>query len=255
MAASSNKTLTELKEFLDFKAQQYESPSFIATDPISLVHRFTRKEDIEIVAFLIATIAWGNRQSIIKSGEKLLDIMGNEPFQYVLNYTDQACPRFVHRTFNEVDLNGFLLALNHIYQNGDLECAFSTDKTASTLYDHICAFRERFVPNLEKRTLKHVADPTKGSAAKRLVMFLRWMVRSNVNGVDFGIWTSIDRAQLMIPLDVHTGSIARKLGLIKRKQNDWATNQELIDTLRKFDPNDPAKYDFALFGLGAFEKF
>lgn len=245
----------ELKAFLDFKAAQYESAAFISADPISLPHRFSKKEDIEIVGFLVATIAWGNRQSIIKSGEKLLAIMGHEPYQYVKNYTDQACPRFVHRTFNEVDLNGFFLALNHIYKTGDLEKAFATDQTKPQLYDHICSFREKFIPHLEKRTLKHIADPSKGSAAKRIVMFLRWMVRSKANGVDFGIWQTIDPAQLLIPLDVHTGNIARKLGLIKRKQNDWATNQELIETLRKFDPSDPAKYDFALFGLGAFEKF
>jgi uncharacterized protein (TIGR02757 family) len=255
MVASFNGSKQELQEFLDFKAQQYEQPAFIATDPISLAHRFTQKEDIEIVAFFMAILAWGNRQSIIKSGEKLLAILGPEPQQYVLNYEDGDCPNFVHRTFNQVDLNGFLLGLKAIYQQGDLENAFVTRHSQPTLFDHICAFRERFIPYLEPRTLKHIADPANGSAAKRLVMFLRWMVRSNANGVDFGLWNSIDRSQLMIPLDVHTGNIARKLGLLKRSQNDWKTNEELIEILRAFDSADPAKYDFALFGLGAFEKF
>ena len=251
----SNPSKQALKEFLDFKAQQYEQPAFIATDPISLVHQFTKKEDVEIIAFFMAILAWGNRQSIIKSGEKLLAILGQEPHQYVLNYQDGDCPEFVHRTFNRVDLNGFLLGLKAIYEQGDLEQAFSTGRPNSTLFAHICAFRSQFIPYLKTRTLKHVADPARGSAAKRLVMFLRWMVRSNIKGVDFGIWTSIDTAQLMIPLDVHTGNIARKLGLISRKQNDWQTNEELIGVLQEFDPVDPAKYDFALFGLGAFEKF
>jgi uncharacterized protein (TIGR02757 family) len=251
----SNPSRQALKEFLDFKAQQYEQPAFIATDPISLAHQFSKKEDVEIVAFFMAILAWGNRQSIIKSGEKLLAILGQEPHQYILNYQDGDCPEFVHRTFNRVDLNGFLLGLKAIYEQGDLEQAFSTGIPNSTLFVHICAFRSRFIPYLETRTLKHVADPASGSAAKRLIMFLRWMVRSNAKGVDFGIWTSIDPAQLMIPLDVHTGNIARKLGLISRSQNDWKTNEELIGILQEFDPFDPAKYDFALFGLGALEKF
>lgn len=244
-----------LKEFLDFKAQQYEQPSFITSDPISLAHQFSKKEDIEIVGFFMAILAWGNRQSIIKSGKKLLIIFGTAPHEYILNYQDGSCPSFVHRTFNQIDLNGFLLALKAIYEKGDLEQAFSVVHSRATLFDHICAFRERFIPHLDSRTRKHIADPKKGSAAKRLVMFLRWMVRSNQNGVDFGLWTNIDPAQLMIPLDVHTGNIARKLGLISRSQNDWKTNEELIGILRAFDPVDPAKYDFALFGLGAFEKF
>jgi uncharacterized protein (TIGR02757 family) len=255
MAASFSGSKKELQEFLDFKAQQFEQPAFIATDPISLAHRFTQKEDIEIVAFFMAILAWGNRQSIIKSGEKLLAVLGQEPRHYVLNYQDGDCPIFVHRTFNQTDLNGFLLGLKAIYEQGDLENAFATNQANPTLFDHICAFRERFIPHLEARTFKHIADPANGSAAKRLVMFLRWMVRSNANGVDFGLWTSIDRSQLMIPLDVHTVNIARKLGLIQRSQNDWKTNEELIGILKEFDSVDPAKYDFALFGLGAFEKF
>ncbi|MBM3917096.1 MAG: TIGR02757 family protein [Sphingomonadales bacterium] len=246
---------SEVKDFLDHKALQYEHPSFIESDPISIVHRFTKKEDIEIVGFLMATIAWGQRKSIIKSGEKLLQILGDHPHEFVLDYQNNSCPDFIHRTFNRNDLNGFLLGLKACYQKGDLERAFLTSNTEANLYEHICTFRNRFIPALARRTHKHVADPASGSAAKRIVMFLRWMVRPNAKGVDFGIWSQISPAQLYIPLDVHTGNIARKLGLIQRTQNDWKTNEELIDQLRIFDPNDPAKYDFALFGLGAFENF
>lgn len=246
---------SELKDFLDYKAQQYEHPAFIETDPISLVHRFTKKEDIEIVGFLMATIAWGQRKSIIKSGEKLLQILGEHPHEFVLDYRNNSCPDFIHRTFNRTDLNGFLMGLKTCYQNGDLEKAFGTPTAQAHLFTHICTFRNQFIPALERRSLKHIADPSSGSAAKRIVMFLRWMVRSNAKGVDFGIWKSISATQLYVPLDVHTGNIARKLGLIQRTQNDWKTNEELIEQLRVFDPNDPAKYDFALFGLGAFEHF
>lgn len=253
MGALSDHSLAELKEFLDFKAKQYENPTFIATDPISLAHRFSQKEDIEIVAFLMATIAWGNRQSIIKSGEKLLEIMGQEPYQYILNYEEGCCPAFVHRTFNQVDLNGFLKGLQFCYQNGGLQKAFTGN--AKDLATYIQHFRTLFIPFLEARSYKHLADPSKGSAAKRLVMFLRWMVRSSKNGVDFGLWDHIPLSALHVPLDVHTGNIARKLGLITRTQNDWQTNLELSQILLQFDPIDPAKYDFALFGLGAFEKF
>ncbi len=243
----------ELKEFLDFKAQQYEAAHFITTDPIALAHRFSQKEDIEIVAFLIATIAWGNRQSIIKSGEKLLAILGPSPLEYILAYQDGTCPPFIHRTFNQVDLNGFFLGLQSLYLNGGLQHAFQGK--SNRLDEYILHFRAQFIPFLQPRSHKHVADPSKGSAAKRIVMFLRWMVRSPKNGVDFGIWDHIPLKALHVPLDVHTGNIARKLGLITRKQNDWQTNLELQKKLLEFDPTDPAKYDFALFGLGAFEKF
>jgi uncharacterized protein (TIGR02757 family) len=243
----------ELKEFLDFKAQQYEAAHFISSDPISLAHRFSQKEDIEIVAFLMATIAWGNRQSIIKSGEKLLAILGPSPIEYVQNYQDGSCGVFVHRTFNQIDLNGFLLGLKSLYLNGGLQKAFQAN--SPLLDQYILNFRSQFIPFLEVRSHKHVADPSKGSAAKRIVMFLRWMVRSPQNGVDFGLWNHIPLHALHVPLDVHTGNIARKLGLVSRKQNDWQTNLELQAKLLEFDPVDPAKYDFALFGLGAFEKF
>lgn len=253
MDASSNLTFAELKEFLDQKAAQYEQPNFIQDDPISLAHRFTKKEDIEIVAFLVSTISWGKRSSIIKSGERLLEILGHEPLTYILNYKDGTCPPFIHRTFNTIDLNGFLLGLRFCYENGGLEAAF--DARSSKVYDRIMHFREIFTPFLQARSQKHVANPSSGSAAKRLIMFLRWMCRPATNGVDFGIWQNHNLPFLMIPLDVHTGNISRKLGLLKRTQNDWKANEELYEKCVALDPTDPAKYDFALFGLGVYENF
>ena len=253
MGNSSDLSFSELKEFLDLKAAQYEQAAFIQEDPILLPHRFQKKEDIEIVAFLVATISWGKRQSIIKSGERLLEILGPEPLSYVLTYQDGTCPQFVHRTFNTTDLNGFLLGLKHCYQNGGLEAAFTN--SSPLLEMCILSFREKFIPFLNPRTLKHVANPSTGSASKRLIMFLRWMCRPAKNGVDFGLWTAINPAQLMIPLDVHTGNISRKLGILKRTQNDWKANEELQAFCQKLDSKDPAKYDFALFGLGIYENF
>lgn len=250
----SKLSFQELKDFLDAKALQYEKTHyFLQDDPIQLPHRFDRKEDIEIVSFLVSIIAWGNRQSIIKSGERLLQILGPSPLEYVLSYQDGACQQFIHRTFNTIDLNGFLLGLQHCYANGGLEASFESE--SPLLYDRIIAFRERFVPFLAPRSYKHIANPAKGAAAKRLIMFLRWMCRPANHGVDFGLWKSIEPQYLMIPLDVHTGNISRKLGLLNRTQNDWQANEELQAYCLRLDPIDPAKYDFALFGLGAYEKF
>ncbi len=245
---------SDLKDFLDFKADFYENPKFIEDDPIQIPHQFHKKEDIEISAFLISTIAWGNRKSIIKSGEKLLKIMDFEPHDFILNFSDREL-NFVHRTFNGSDLAFFLISLKNIYEkHNGLENVFHSND--NKLFTKISNFRTIFLEvEHEKRSEKHISNPVTGSASKRLVMFLRWMVRSNKNGVDFGLWKSIQRSSLMIPLDVHTGNIASKLGLISTKQFSWKTNEELISKLRKFDPIDPAKYDFALFGLGAYEKF
>lgn len=249
--------LYELKDFLDFKAALYENPLFLEHDPIQLPHKFSRREDIEIIGFLMATIAWGNRKSIINSGDKLLHLMGESPLDYIMNYqSKKKTTAFVHRTFNAQDLDFFFRSLKNIYQNkGGLEEVFHTNNTTNCK-DRIACFRKHFLDTAhEQRSEKHLSNPQKNSACKRLVMFLRWMVRDEKKGVDFGLWKKISPSELYIPLDVHTGTIARKLGLLKRTQNDWATNEELIEILRKFDPVDPAKYDFALFGLGAFEKF
>lgn len=248
----------ELKSFLDFKAQQYESSAFIEHDPIQIPHQFSKKEDIEIASFLTATIAWGNRISILKSAQKMMNLLDASPYDFVTNHQEhdlESLKGFVHRTFNQTDLMYFIKSLKNIYEKyGGLEKLFSNDSI--TLQKRIHYFKGVFFElNHPQRTLKHISDPLRGSAAKRINMFLRWMVRSNDKGVDFGIWKEISPSELSIPLDVHTGNIARKLKILKRKQNDARSLLELDSSLRKFDPNDPVKYDFALFGMGAFEKF
>jgi len=251
-------TKLELKEFLDFKAEQYEKPVFLESDPIQIPHRFSRKEDIEISGFLMATIAWGNRVSILKSGEKLLEIMEHSPYDFIKNYKqspDMLHP-FVHRTFNAGDLDFFFRSLHEIYKKSDLENCFNDQLNSGNVKNRIIQFRDTFLTtDHEIRSAKHLSDPARNSAAKRLNMYLRWMVRPNTKGVDFGIWKTIKPSELNIPLDVHTSKYARQLGLLTRKQDDWKALDELMVNLREFDPEDPVKYDFALFGLGAFEKF
>lgn len=250
----------DLKEFLDSKVIQYNNTDFIESDPIQIPHLFQKKEDIEIIGFLVATIAWGNRKSIIKNGNRLVDIMGNSPYDFIMNFTEADTKHlsgFVHRTFNELDLEYFIIALQDIYKNpGGLEEVFSINIKNNSLQPAIHEFKKIFfsLPHLT-RTEKHVSDPLKNSAAKRINMYLRWMVRKDNTGVDFGIWKSLCPSLLSCPLDVHTGNIARKLGLINRKQNDAKALAELDYYLRKLDPIDPVKYDFALFGLGVFENF
>ena len=250
--------LNELKSFLDTKTEIYNQPKFIGTDPIQIPRKFSLKEDIEIAGFLIATIAWGNRKSIINNGEKLLDIMGNSPYDFVMNYQLKAPKyQFTHRTFNPSDLHYFFQALQHIYKNHQgLEAVFIKHQDATFLMPAIHKLKQAFfeLPH-EKRTEKHISDPLKNSACKRINMFLRWMVRKDQKGVDFGIWESLSPAKLSCPLDVHSGKIARELKLLRRKQNDAKAVMELDKKLRKLDPNDPVKYDFALFGLNAFEEF
>ena len=247
----------ELKEFLDFKAEQYESPDFLKDDPIQLPHLFSKKEDIEIVGYLVASIAWGNRKSIITSGKRLIELMEHEPHQFILDYKSGSVQKFVHRTFNDIDLDFFFRALQSIYLNHKgLEGVFGSTSIEAQLKARIIHFRSIMLETIhENRSEKHISNPLQGSAAKRLVMYLRWMVRSSKKGVDFGLWKSIEPAELFIPLDVHTGNIARKLGLLERKMNDWQANIELKSRLINFEPVDPAKYDFALFGLGAYESF
>ena len=248
--------LIELKDFLDFKAEQYENPAFLEYDPIQIPHKFSQKEDIEIIGFLVATIAWGNRKSIISNGNKICEIMGNSPYDFIMNYKKNSQVNFVHRTFNSSDLDFFFYALHTIYKTGNLESAFCGNFHDMGVKNYISHFRQLFLGTSHlPRSEKHISNPNANSACKRLIMYLRWMVRDSKKGVDFGIWKSISPSELYIPLDVHTGTIARKLGILKRTQNDWKTNEELIELLRKFDSIDPAKYDFALFGLGAFEKF
>jgi uncharacterized protein (TIGR02757 family) len=247
----------QLKEFLDFKSEQYENKKFLTDDPIQLVHRFSKKEDQEIIGFLISTIAWGNRKSIISNGEKLIEIMQDSPHEFVLNYpSSNQTPHFVHRTFNATDLDFFLRALNHIYSTkSSLENCFQKHEEIPGIKGRIVSFREQFlVTTHERRSEKHISNPLQNSACKRLNMFLRWMVRPSNKGVDLGIWKSIAPAELYLPLDVHTSRNARRLGLLKRRQDDWKALNELMDLLKQFDPMDPVKYDFALFGIGVNEK-
>ena len=250
----------ELKEFLDAKVIQYNNPKFIESDPIQIPHQYTLKEDIEISAFLTATITWGNRKTIINNAVKLMDLLGNSPYDFVMNHKDRdlaSLEGFVHRTFNGSDLKYFIKALRHIYKNNDgLESIFNSNITTNSTQIAIHHLKKIFF-ELEHplRTQKHISDPIKGSAAKRINMFLRWMVRNDNTGVDFGLWKSISPSILSCPLDVHSGVVARKLGLLDRKQNDAKALYELDTNLRLLDPADPVKYDFALFGLGVFEKF
>ena len=253
-------TKNELKEFLDAKVAEYNHPKFLESDPIQIPHKFTSKEDIEISAFLTATIAWGNRKSIINNATRLMELFDHAPSDFIRNHSTEdlvTLEHFVHRTFNGTDLKYFIQSLQHIYNNHQgLEHIFSKGVTTNSMQTSISNFKQVFfeLPH-PARTTKHISDPLKGSAAKRINMFLRWMVRDNSTGVDFGLWKSISPAVLSCPLDVHSGNVARKLGLLHRKQNDAKALLELDTNLRKLDAKDPVKYDFALFGLGVFEKF
>lgn len=250
-----------LKDFLDEKADLYNHIDFIENDPIQIPHRFSLKQDIEIAGFLTATISWGTRKSILTDAEKILSWMGNSPYDFILNYNEKDIDAFqhssVHRTFNKEDLENFVKNLNRIYKEHEsLENLFLLKEGETNFYHSFHRFRTEFFNNDEQyRSTKHVSSTYKNSSAKRLMMYLRWMVRQDRKGVDFGIWQNIDQKYLSIPLDVHTGNISRKLNIIQRKQNDWKTVEEMDLALRKFDDQDPAKYDFALFGVGIAKEF
>jgi uncharacterized protein (TIGR02757 family) len=253
-------TAADLKSFLDQKVIQYNQPSFIESDPIQIPHLFSQKEDIEIAGFLSATIAWGNRKMIIKNGNRMMELMGNAPFDFVMQHKDKDLERgndFVHRTFNGTDFKTFIIGLKHIYtHHNGLEAVFAKNQSQDSIQPSISAFKKVFFesPHLA-RTQKHISDPLNNSAAKRINMYLRWMCRQDNTGVDLGIWKNISPHKLSCPLDVHSGNVARKLGLLSRTQNDAKALSELDNSLRLLDPKDPVKYDFALFGLGVFEGF
>jgi uncharacterized protein (TIGR02757 family) len=251
---------TDLKAFLDEKVILYNNPNFIESDPVQIPHLFTLKEDAEIAGFLAATIAWGNRKMIITNAKKLVELMGASPYDFVMTHADhhlEPLENFVHRTFNGVDLATFIKALRNIYQNhGGLEGVFTKHQSSNTLQPAINEFKKIFFEiEHQGRTQKHVSDPLAGSAAKRINMYLRWMIRDDNAGVDLGLWKNIPASALSCPLDVHSGNVARKLGILTRKQNDAKALAELDAQLRLMDATDPVKYDFALFGLGVFEKF
>jgi uncharacterized protein (TIGR02757 family) len=236
--------------------KKYNAPSFIPSDPVSIPHRFRGKEEREISGFLAATLAWGRRDIILKSCDRLLRLMEDAPYDFVMNASAadlKPLNTFVHRTFNGTDAVAFVKSLQHVYRNhGGLEAIFTplpTDEPDTGA--HITRARGIFFElKHPTRTEKHFADPSRGSAAKRINMFLRWMVRRDENGVDFGIWKSISPAQLICPLDVHSGRVARKLGLLTHKQNNWKGAVELTANLRELDTEDPVRFDYVLFGLG-----
>ena len=249
-------TLSELKDFLDQKVEQYNVPGFIDLDPISIPKRFERKQDIEITAFWTAILAWGQRVTIINKANELFAAMDNAPYDFIVNHTEvdrQKFQDFKHRTFNYTDTLYFLEFLQNHYKNFDsLEDAFLPDDKFIDVESSLNHFRSYFFdhPFAPDRTHKHIASPARKSTCKRLNMFLRWMVRKDNKGVDFGLWNRIHQSELMMPLDVHVERHGRALGLLKRKQRDWLSVVELTENLRKLDPNDPVKYDFALFGMG-----
>jgi uncharacterized protein (TIGR02757 family) len=253
----------ELKTFLDEKAALYNNRGFIPTDPISIPHRFTQKQDIEIAGFFAALFAWGNRTIIINKCNELLALMDHAPYDFMRNHSDGDLKKFLHfkhRTFNATDLLYFISFFQYYYsQHLSLESAFSIflSKDSETVEKALFHFHHYFfsLPYAPDRTRKHIATPERGSHCKRLNMFLRWMVRSDNNGVDFGIWNEIKPAQLVCPVDVHVARVARRLNLLHAKQLNWTAALELTRQLKAFDPEDPVKYDFALFGLGIVEKF
>lgn len=250
-----------LQDFLDEKYNLYNRPEFITSDPVRIPHQYDLTEDIEISGFLTATIAWGQRKAIIINAQKLMKLMGNAPYDFVMEAGPEQLERlrnFVHRTFQGPDCLFFIRSLRNIYLHhgglkGVMETGYLSSKDMATT---LIRFRNIFFETEHlPRSRKHVSDISKGASAKRLNMFLRWMVRSDHHGVDFGLWKTIPSSALYLPLDLHTGNVARKLGLLARRQNDWRAVSEVTARLREFDPTDPVKYDFALFGLGIFEKF
>jgi uncharacterized protein (TIGR02757 family) len=251
----------EIKEFLDEKYQQYASPQFIETDPIQVPRNYWRKEDIEIAGLLTATISWGQRPQIILSAKRLMKLMGDSPYQFILDSSPSdinSFSKFYYRTFNGTDCIAFLKSLKRIYCNGQsLEHIFTHGyESTKSVRGAIDYFGKVFIDDgFTSRSKKHISSPLAGSASKRINMYLRWMVRPPKEHVDFGIWNRIPASALMLPLDVHSGQVARKLGLLTRKQTDWKAVEEVMTKLRTFDPMDPVKYDYALFGLGVFEKF
>lgn len=250
-----------IQSFLDQKVLSFNHTTFIDTDPIQVPALFTTKENIEIAGFLAATLAWGQRPTIIRNALKLIALMNNDPIDFLLNTPEDEWDifqDFKHRTFNGTDCIYFIKSLKNIYQNhGGLEQVFADGFcNGNTIFSALIHFRKVFFElEHEHRTEKHVSNVEKGAAAKRLNMYLRWLVRADKTGVDFGLWKQIPASALMLPLDVHTGNVARKLGLLTRTQNDWQAVEEITAKLREYDPEDPIKYDFALFGLGVFEKF
>lgn len=251
----------DLKEFLDKKVEEYNQPTFIANDPISIPRRFSKKQDIEVAGFFAAIFSWGSRTTIINKSRELLQSMDNSPYDFCMTAGPAELKRllgFKHRTFNATDLLYFIEFFKSHYSIHDsLEIAFTKgmNKKDGTIENGLNAFYRYFfsLPDIPQRTRKHIAAPDKNSSCKRLNMFLRWMVRNDNRGVDLGIWKNISPSQLICPVDVHVARVAKRLNLLQRTQTDWQAALELTDYLRTLDPADPVKYDFALFGIGVME--
>lgn len=252
----------DIQAFLEACVEKYNMPDFIADDPISIPHRFSKLQDIEIIGFWTAMLAWGQRKTIINNADRLIQLMDGAPYDFIVHHTELDRKKFLafkHRTFQPTDTLYFLEFLQNFYQqHHSLEDAFARFMSPSidTIEPALLGFHDLFfsLPNAPERTRKHIATPARKSTCKRLNMFLRWMVRQDDRGVDFGLWERIQPAQLLMPLDVHVDRIARRFSLLERKQTDWQAVLELTERLRRYDPNDPVKYDFALFGLGVLEK-
>lgn len=259
------KNISDLKKFLDKKVIQFNNPDFIKDDPVCIPHLFSKKQDIEIAGFFAAIFAWGIRKTIINKSKLLFQLMDNAPYDFCSNHTDQdlkKLQKFCHRTFNDTDLLYFISFFKfHYSKNKSLESAFFNNKTlnhsANVVENSLNHFYQYFfsLEDIPERTKKHIASPSKNSSCKRLNMYLRWMIRNDDKGVDFGIWKRISPSQLICPVDVHVARVSRHFGLLRRKQVDWLAAIELTNELKKFDPEDPVKYDFALFGLGVLEKY
>jgi uncharacterized protein (TIGR02757 family) len=249
----------QLRDYLDLHFARYNQPNFIKDDPISIPHQFHKKQDIEIAGFIAAVFSWGNRLTIINKSNEFLSLMDQSPHDFIRNHEESDLKRFLHfkhRTFQPIDALYFIEFLSHHYKQHDsLENAFHSNKQG--MEQRLIKFNQRFfaLEYAPSRTRKHVPTPERKSTCKRLNMFLRWMVRNDQKGVDFGIWNTISASELLCPIDVHVSNVARGLGLLNRTQNDWKAVIELTDSLRKLDPNDPVKYDFALFGLGVTGEF
>jgi len=257
------KEANSLKDFLDSKVELYNRRDFIKDDPICIPHLFSKKQDIEIAAFFASIFAWGSRKIIINKSKELMQLMEMQPHQFILHHNENELKnllQFKHRTFNTTDLLYFIEFLKYHYsKHNSLEDAFSKWMSAKdeTIEKALIGFHHYFfsIEDVPPRTKKHIATPEKKSNCKRLNMFLRWMVRTDNNGVDFGIWQKIKPSQLICPVDIHVARVAKRLNLLLRKQTDWTAALELTSYLRTLDPSDPVKYDFALFGLGVVEKY
>jgi uncharacterized protein (TIGR02757 family) len=255
------KDAAQLKEWLDAMADHYNRPPFITDDPICIPHRFSKQQDVEIAGFIVAMLAWGRRQTIISKASEFIELMEGEPYRFVMEHSEEdrkAFLNFKHRTFQPTDALYFLAFLQHHYQNNkSLESAFTGGGTLQSVDvgPALIRFHKTFfsLPWAPERTKKHVATPERGSSCKRLNMFLRWMVRNDKSGVDLGVWKEIHPRQLLMPLDVHVGRVARRLGLLNRKASDWKAVLELTEAVRILDKEDPVRYDFALFGSGVLE--